>query len=79
MSSTSPGNDFRFGAEAPSATVPTYIGNNFTHIEAFLNGEVAASAPCKKTLGFGVKDTPPVQVATEDRNRSPLPLRRRPV
>jgi hypothetical protein len=73
-SSANPSNNFHFGAEAPSAIVSTYFGDDFTYLKAFQDGKGVAYAPGKKTWCTGAQDIPPVQVIAEDCNQlSPLP------
>ena len=69
-----PDNNFHFNVGAPSAMVSNCFGEDFMYFEASQDSEVVAYALGKKTWDIGVQDTPPVYVATEDRNwSSPFP------
>lgn len=76
LSIASPGNDFRLGAcEAPPAIVSTYLGDDITrYLENFKNGIDAPYIPHSKDLHMGAKAIRPINVPSEDRNRtSPFP------
>lgn len=76
MSIASPGNDFRLGAcEAPPAIISTYIGDDLTKfLDAYRTGNTASYKPGTKSLNVGAECLAPVEVPSEDRNRtSPLP------
>ena len=77
LSIASPGNDFRLGAmEAPPAVMSTYLGSSLTeYLESYVAGEdVEGYSPTKMRLPFGVKSLRPMDIPSEDRNRtSPLP------
>ena len=72
----SPGNDFRLGAcEAPPAILSTYLGEDLTnYLERFRAGEATDYRAAKKTLASGTSIIAPLEVPSEDRNRtSPFP------
>jgi glutamine synthetase len=71
-----PGNDFRLGAcEAPPAIISMYLGDDMTKfMTAYMNGEKKPYKPSMKMLEMGCKAVAPVEVPSEDRNRtSPFP------
>ena len=72
----SPGNDFRLGAcEAPPAIVSTYLGDDMTkYMKEYMEGSNKPYVPNTKVLDMGASAIPPVEVPSEDRNRtSPFP------
>ena len=72
----SPGNDFRLGAcEAPPAILSTYLGEDLTnYLDGFRAGAAGEYRAAKKTLSAGVDGIAPLEVPSEDRNRtSPFP------
>lgn len=76
MAIACPGNDFRLGAcEAPPAIVSVYLGDDMTKfLESYMNGENKPYTPNTKTLDMGCSAIAPLEVPSEDRNRtSPFP------
>ena len=76
MAIASPGNDFRLGAcEAPPAIVSVYLGDDVTkYLESYMKGESKPYVPGTKLLDMGCSVIAPVEVPSEDRNRtSPFP------
>jgi glutamine synthetase len=73
----SPGNDFRLGAcEAPPAIMSTYLGEDMTeYLDGYRQGLDKPYKPTTKSLDLGISSIPPLQVPSEDRNRtSPFPF-----
>jgi glutamine synthetase len=76
LSIATPGNDFRLGAcEAPPAIFTTYLGGSMTEfLEKYKAGDKAVYDPKGSFLDMGASALPPVEIPTEDRNRtSPFP------
>jgi glutamine synthetase len=71
-----PGNDFRLGAcEAPPSIISTYLGEDMTqYLESYRDGGNKPYNPTVKVLHLGAKGVAPVELPSEDRNRtSPFP------
>jgi len=76
MAISAPGNDFRLGAcEAPPAIISMYLGADLTeYLEAYKCGKAQPYVAHTKLLDMGASALPPIQIPTEDRNRtSPFP------
>ena len=76
LSIASPGNDFRLGAcEAPPSIMSAYLGDDMTiFLESYLKCENKPYTPRSKLLDMGASALAPIEVPSEDRNRtSPFP------
>lgn len=78
MAIASPGNDFRLGAcEAPPSIMSVYLGDDLTaYLEGYKNnsGDAKSYKPSSKLLDMGASAIAPIEVPSEDRNRtSPFP------
>jgi len=76
MAIATPGNDFRLGAcEAPPAIISMYLGDDMTtYMTGYMNGDKKPYKPNTKQLSMGASVLAPVEIPSEDRNRtSPFP------